>query len=449
MQASNRWLAIFLHLGIFAVLQIAYAVYLAPVFEYEGYANNFNVWKVLIASCMVGLAAILLPIDNKPSTLFLHLILAMAVTPAMVFMGGADVPWDFGFVFFVAFLVVAVVGSQNVALPLPRPKATADAVVAAMLGVASLSVLIVAAAGGYRFINFDFSQVYDFRRNAADALPPAFAYVLTTVTKAIIPLALVLAYKRGRILSCSALIACAFLLAAMSNHKAPLFYPFLVLGVLIVSQKSQPIYWFLALLLVVVTLGVVAGLLVVVGQQDWAGWLATLVVRRALMLPALLNFYYWEFFSEAPHIFWADSRLSLGINENPHGVKMAVLIGAEYFGTDVNANTGWIGSGMGQAGYFGIALYSVGLGILLLIANSFGHRLGGAVASAIFFVPVLTGAFHTDFSSIFVFHGAAVLLLLTSLVSPLGLPQGVDGAGRGIYCRNPEADAALDDARNG
>jgi hypothetical protein len=414
---ESKWLVLLLHLAIYAILQIAYVVYVSVLFEYEGYINQISFTKSVAGASAVAFAAILLPRKYKPSAFFLHLILVAAVTPAMVFMGGADAPWEFGIVFFLAFLLVAVVGSQDVDLPLPSATVTPNFLMLVTLGVASLTVVIVALLGGYRFLNFDFSQVYEFRREAADSLPSAFAYILPTVTKAIIPVGIVLAYQQQRIATCIALVGCSFLLAAMSNHKAPFFYPLIVLGGLALAEKSQPITWLLVIVLSTVAVGSVAGLLVVIGEQEQVKWIGTLVIRRLLFLPALLSFFHWEFFSGAEYIYWADSRLSLGITDNPHGEKMAVLIGIEYFGRDVNANSGWVGSGMGQAGYFGVGLYSIGLACLLLLGNRLAERLGPGPAVGLFVLPVLTGACVTDFSLLFVSHGTAVLILLASCVS--------------------------------
>jgi hypothetical protein len=420
---QSKWLLPLLHLAIFAILQLAYAAYVSVLFEYEGYVNHISPTKILAGACAVGFVATLLPRQNKPSDFFLHLILAMAVTPAMVFMGGADAPWEFGILFFLAFSIVAFVGTQDVALPLPPATITPHALMLFTLGVASLTVLIVALVGGYRFINFDFSQVYDFRREAADSLPSVFSYILPSVTKAIIPVGLVLAYQQRRMLGCITLVGCSFLLAAMSNHKAPFFYPFIVLGALALAEKPQPITRLLAVVLAGVAAGGVAGLLAVIGEQEQVKWVATLIIRRLLMLPALLSFFHWEFFTDAEYIYWADSRLTLGITDNPHGAKMAVLVGMEYFGRDVNANTGWVGSGMGQAGYFGVGLYSIGLACLLLFGNRLAERLGPGSAVGLLVLPVLTGACVTDFSLLFVSHGTALLILLASSVSrELGPP---------------------------
>ena len=90
---------------------------------------------------------------------------------------------------------------------------------------------------------------------------------------------------------------------------------------------------------------------------------------------------------------------------------MADLVGAAYLNEGNHANTGWVGSGYGQAGLFGVAVYSLILGFVVKLFDSFAHQTSNAIASAFFFVPTITMISSSDTLSVFFTQG-----LLPSLV---------------------------------
>ena len=150
-----------------------------------------------------------------------------------------------------------------------------------------------------------------------------------------------------------------------------------------------------------------------------SGLFGNLFVRRSLLVPSLLNWAYFDFFSVNPNTYWADSKLSLGMISSPYDLGIAELIGREFMGNEeTHANTGWIGSGMANAGYVGIALYSVFLGLLLSLLDAYAKKLGYSLILAIFVLNVMTATQSADFTTMLLTHGLFALLLIVMLLQP-------------------------------
>src|SRR3546814_303133 len=128
--------------------------------------------------------------------------------------------------------------------------------------------------------------------------------------------------------------------------------------------------------------------------DEQTAFLATLTTRRMFFVPAYANFLYHDFFSVSSHMYWADSRISLGLVHNPYGMSVPQLImyvysdlneimrhGVATMGS-ANANTGFLGAGYAHAGLLGMAIYGLLISGLLSFANVLQKKLGFAAAGA-------------------------------------------------------------------
>jgi hypothetical protein len=359
----------------------------------------------------------MIPNRTKPSSFFLHLTLATAITPGFVILGIADHPWRYGLLNLLSFLVVVAVARCSIKIKLLKPVTTSKQLLSLFATASAVTALLVYASGGYRFINLDLTRVYELRSAAAEALPSAFKYILPIATKILIPsgIAIALATHRYRFVVAFVFIGLAIALAF--NHKAAFVYPVIVIGVWFVATKRMPSIWMLACLLAVIAIGMIDALAIGAANQYYVSWVASIGIRRAFMVPALLNLYYWEYFTANPTILWADSRLTMGLLSSPYEVNAPQLIAHEYFAANtMSANTGWIGSGMAQAGHLGVLVYSMGLGCVLVLADNCSKRLGFPLTVSLFFISVITAATSTDFLTLFVTHGFAVVILIAVML---------------------------------
>ena len=202
------------------------------------------------------------------------------------------------------------------------------------------------------------------------------------------------------------------MLFALTAHKAPLFYPLFLLFFYFVAKSPNFARYLLVTLCLIVMFGAV-DLWNLQHHEGSYGWFASLIVRRLLLVPSLLNWEYLDYFLTADKYYWADSKFSFGLVDSPHDLAHVNLIGMEYYGNEeMSANTGWIGSGYANAGIVGVALYSVIIGALLAFLDRYASKLGPHIVIAVFILPVFTAFTSTDLSNIFLNHGLVIAILL-------------------------------------
>ena len=416
-----------LYFTYLALLSGLYYIYLVPAWSYTGF-----IWQPESGNIFASLAAFFLlvffvPKGSDTRALFCNLLLAVYLIPSLVVFSFRGFELASALVIWFAVLVVYLVSS--VRLPLLQVASASGVAVVGWLAVSTLaSIVMFIVFGGLENFNLDLSQVYDVRDAAAEGLPGLFAYLGSTISKVFIPFGVVLSifYKKRGFLWFFAISS--ILMFGITSHKsvvafaiaAALFYLFLrsggkfglILGILVASSG-------LSLILVVitdVTDGASSGTII--------SWFSSLFVRRSLMVPPLLDFHYLEFFRYNPNYYWSDSRITLNLIRNPYGGEaMPYVIGLLYFNdVSLGANTGFIGSGFGQAGFIGVFVYSVAVGLVISILNSAGNRVGHPIVFSATLGIVLTMFSSADFVTTILNHGLAFALIILAFLRPASQP---------------------------
>ena len=248
-----------------------------------------------------------------------------------------------------------------------------------------LVLLLTIARGGLNFLNFDFSSVYEFRRDASSSRGAILNYLLLNYIGVILSFGFALAIYLKKYLFIALLIFINTLIFGLTSNKSFLFVGVFTLGLYYILGLRSP-KKALILLFCVISAGLT---LLFVYDPDLLE-LPTLFVRRYLFVPAYANFLYWEFFTTNPYAYWSDSTVGLGIVQSPYGVSTPRVIGSYFTGIDVssraiqfhNANTGWLGSGYGNAGVVGMLIYAVLSGVVTNYVNYLSYVTSPRVATA-------------------------------------------------------------------
>jgi hypothetical protein len=410
-----------LHLLAFMLLAHGYEHSVSVIYASEGFHFTPNDDKWLIALGLTAALSFLTPLrSDRASTLFYHLVLCLVLIPMLVLFHAEDQP-DIFVAQAVAGYLFSVALRPLIGLKPPRwLRMSPHALRRSFFLAALLYIAAILAMGGGRFLNFDLSRVYDLRGDAADNLPPLFDYVSPLISKVVVPTALVLSILHRQYLAALAFACCSVLIFGLTAHKAPLFYPLLVLGVYAASSRKQ-----LGLLLglaIVVVLGISLADFWLARQYDdeLFGWTGKLVMRRVFFLPAQLNFMYYDFFSRNEWVWFSNSKLTLGFADYPYDLSVTHLIGREYFDSEsMGANTGWFGSGYMQAGFPGILLYAAIIAAVFRYVDECA-RLSGKqpLMTAAVIVPVFAMLTSSDLLTAFFTHGLCLnLLLLACLIN--------------------------------
>jgi len=430
------WRLLVLHIIYFILLLFVYTTYIVDIYGYAGFKDALNIKKALFAPLAITSAFVLLRNNGLPSYLFLNLIIASTVTPSFVIFCGSDLPFSFIAVTWLAFAILAIMARFFRLRQFRTIHIDATMLLRWIAGLSLLFIASIFMLGGGRFINFDLSLVYDFRRDAADNLPSIFGYLISNFSKAILPIGIVLSLLHKKWLLLLIFMFCSVMIFALSSNKGPLFMPIAIIFIYWFSRRPKPANLSLLALITVALIGSLDFYLKQSGIGGIAGWFGYLSVNRTLLVPSLLNWAYYDFFSVNPYDYWSSSRFSFGLSASSYDLDIPALIGKEFFGDAENfANTGWIGSGMANAGYFGIALYSILIGSLLLFIDAYAKKLGNSMMSSVFLISVMTATRGLDFTAMFLTGGLFVLLFIVILLKPKKITKTDIGAfKKAHYC---------------
>jgi hypothetical protein len=413
----NSKIAIYcaLYCAYFVLYLFIYNSYVTQIYGYMGYENDLSLSSIPLAVIAIALCAGLAGSSSAPSVFFLHIALGTIIVPTMVLFCGANLPAFFFLISVSAYLVVALTSKLITVKDFRLFETSNTNLLRTFTALSIGSIAIVFLLGGGRFLNFDFAAVYEIRVDAAQNLPDIFAYTNFVLGKVIIPFGIVIAVLQRRWIYLLLLSSSAVLLFALTAHKGVLFNPLAVLLVYYITGKKASIQYFV-MALIAVGIASAAEFQFSEGSDYWMG---SLLVRRALLTPSLLNWFYIDWFSLNKFYFWADSRLSFGFVNAPDALPPANLIGLQYFGREeTSANTGWIGSGYANAGLAGVLIYSLGVGLLLSILNSYAKRFGSRLVVSLFFILIITIYTSTDLITSLLTHGLLVALVLISIMRP-------------------------------
>jgi hypothetical protein len=415
---SGRFKIPFLYSLYYGVLAYLYINYLSVDWVYMGFDLYIGPLNVLFSICGMVLFMFMAPVGRDVRSILLNIFLSIYLVPLLVLFALGGRPLSSLLVMILCSFVMFQV--SRVRIPsVEFAKVGPAFFLGSVVFLAIMLVMVLYFFLGFQYFNLDFREVYNFREDSAEKLPPLFAYLSSIFSKALIPLGVVAALLYRQPLMALGLAFVSLLLFGFTSHKSMIFYPLIAAALYYVLNRSADYSRILLLIVTAVAICVVdVALMILNGPDSVWGWYTSLFLRRALFIPPLLDFHYIEFFSSYPPIYWADSRLTFGLLENPYDLSAPYLIGNVYFGDDTGANTGFIGSGFAQASWLGALLYSVGAGLTVALLNAHGRRQGVAFVSSVTAVQVVTMFSSTDFVTLFLTHGMLLSFLLLGFIDP-------------------------------
>ena len=409
-----------LQYGLYFFLLLGIYIFgVAPVYAYMGFIQAFKVENLSISLLILLVVFPFIRPAALPTSFFLNMAVALILVPTLVLYTGAGLPHRYALTTAFALILIAVTAKILHLVPLQVARVRRERLLALLFVLSGVVVLAIFLFGGARYLNFNLAAVYDLRREAALNLPGVFAYLTPLVTKVAIPFALVFALRERRWFFAAVLVFLSFLLFGLTAHKSLLFYPVVVLFVYYTAGSRYLVQNFLAALVAILLVSGVDLWFQLHGAGGLSGWFASLFARRAILVPSFLNWYYLDFFASAEKYFWADSKVTFGLIDPPYDLRFVHLIGSEYFNREeMSANTGWIGSGYANAGIWGVLLYSVLIGALFALLDSYTHRHGTRMVIALFALPVFTLLTSTDFLTMLLTHGLFISIFVLAMIKP-------------------------------
>lgn len=413
---SSRAKIVFLYLIYYGILCYLYTDYLSDEWSYAGFDLYIDPLNIVLSTGALILFVFMVPIHRDVRSILLNIFLSTYLAPMLALSAFGGHPQSSLLVAVTCSFVMFRVSSFQIP-SVELAKISPGVFLGIIIFLSVFLLLLFYFFSGFDHFNLDFREVYNFREDAEESLPPLFAYLASTFSKLLIPLGVVSALIYRLPLVALGFAAISILLFGFTSHKSMVFYPLIAAGIYYALNRSIDYSKILILLVIALAICVVdISWWRESGPDSIWGWYSSLLLRRSMFVPPLLDFYYIEFFSNHVPIYWADSRLTFGLFQSPYGLTAPYLIGNVYFGDDTGANTGFIGSGFAQAGWFGALLYSVGAGLTLALLNAHGRRQGVAFVSAVTAIQVTTMFSATDFVTLFLTHGMLLAFLMLGLI---------------------------------
>ena len=395
------------------LLCVVYVYALVPYYAYSGITLAPTSVKFLEAFLCVAVTSVLLPSDRQnPSSWVLRLLVILIIVPfACVYaMKGADRGFFYlgvgGFVLTVS-LVRLMPKFRLKKLPKPFLALTV------LMSCTAVSYILLYVQNGLPSLKAtDLTRVYEIRESYVTGWV-WLEYLLKWQGKIVNAALLWFGYyRRSRFLMVAA-ICLQGLIFLWTGHKVYLFM-FALYGAVVYAAHRD---WKLP------RLTQWAGLVVAIATVPLLFHLSTmpasLLVRRAFVVPAINSYYYHDFFSKEDKVYLANSSLSMGLVENPYAEYKNVpsMIGSIYRSEGANSNVGYIADGYMHFGALGIIVVSIMLGFILVFTDSIvrGNRSPFTIAMAT--IPLLSIVNSSLLTSLFT-HGVVLSWFIIYFVGP-------------------------------
>ena len=421
-----------------ALFHFVYLRYSSYMWGYMGLTGDLDAVRLIAGMTFLAIYLVYLPKDRGPRAFFLHCFALLYLMPGLSLFAYNTFPTHSFMIIVIAAITLRVASAIPVDLPVRR-SLSLRVYAFGTVGVTGLLIAVLVFIGGLNTFNLDFQQVYSFRDEAAENLPPIFGYIIPIFTKTVIPFGIAAALHYRYRNFAVVLILASIIIFGITSHKIMLFAPILVAITYLAIKRLNPL-----ITLVSGTVVILAAIAVAVMLNDvlpvtslW-GWVESLFMWRSMILPAYLDYEHITFFSDNVKYYWSASQVTFGLFDAPYnGVQIPQVIGLAVFNDPTMvANAGFVGNGFAQAGLVGVLLYATGIGLILSFFDTVARIFGSPFVISATLTLVLTMLVSADFLSMFLTHGLLLGLLLLLFLAPAGGVVPSVGAGAGVSSRS-------------
>lgn len=393
------------------ILDLTYIFFISVFFGYAGFDLNIDVVTYVESWALYLLCiSFLQHTMEKPSNFLIFLFLVITVAPMLSMYGLSPQSALYTYFVVLVFLIFILV-QRGPDLKIPYIKHGTYLTVFISLCFISI-VLIKMAIGGSLFrINFDFSQVYSFRKELGSSLfNGIWSYIVPWMMKIFTIIMIAFALLKKKYFIVFLLIIFQVMLFGITSHKAVAFYPIFAISLYVFKDSKY------TLILVIGSL--VFFLLICFSSYIFFDdkLLSSYMIRRVFFLPAQLKFQYYDYFSTNGFVYWSHSIFKSFI-DYPFSLEPSHLIGSIYHGDAMNSsNTGFIGTSYMNFGFPGMVILGFFVALLIKIVDNFSK--GGKPTW--FYLSFLSVPFFDLFANaalltIILTHGLGIALLMAWL----------------------------------
>lgn len=284
-----------------------------------------------------------------------------------------------------------------------------DMIMTALFIIVFLYAFITLTSRMGLIFNFELSNVYAIRSSYYLTVSSSIVKKLNWVAYIINPLFFALFIKKRYWINFSLSLFLQYYLFSATGLKAYLFVLVWV-AVLMVLVRLRHSYIYLIAFIALVTLG-----------STLAYWvldihiITGLFVRRTLLLPARLSFYYHSFFSTHPYICLSNDIFKYFI-KYPYKLAPGYEVSIFFFNNPtMNSCNGIVGDGFANFGYIGMIVWALIISFVFMIMDLLSRNKDKQVAISVVamsVVALLNSPLMTDLTTHGILLGLIIIFLL-------------------------------------
>lgn len=381
-------------------------------YGYMGFnTRDVDGWTLAGAYALALLPSFFLPLSTKkPSTMLLWLLYLIAYVPLtfvpMLSLEYYDPAATLRFSGFICVTFIGVMLSTRIPRfefgTIPRPVAIAMLVVLMLVLYGYL-----AATHGLTLKLVSLDEVYDVRSEFKDdsaRIGRIGIYAVFWIASVLNPLCLALGVTRRKPLLLGIGILGQFVIFSLTGFKTVLLSTVLIPGMsFLLGRRPHRSGFRLAW-------AAAAGFLFAL---TWTR-LTTLLVRR-LLITGVVSGWYYEFFSQNPHVKMGNSIFRF-IADYPYHLPVPNLIAEKYLDSPTtSANGNLWADAFANFGFMGIAIWSVALALYLWAYDSAAKGRNAKLCALLLVVPGMSVS-NVALQTALLTHGLALLLLVVLLI---------------------------------
>ncbi len=388
-------------------LDIVYVKYLSPLYSYSDFTCNLSV-KCYVISWVILMPFIPLiiakykrySIDNS----IIAIIALLALVPSTSLF--AFKPMDIRFLVLYVIYWMMLFVYDNIT-PKIKIRVSSDIVNQYLIGVIAIILCIVVVYVSVRYtgfrLNFSITNVYDLRSEAKGYNMPIILQYLLSAAGNVLPLILMYYLSEKKNNKAIALGVILFIDFSIGGHKSVLAKLLICIAGYRFFDKFKISWMSWSLFVFTIFAGLEKLLL-----DSYL--LIGLIIRRVLYVPALLNYYYYDFFTINEVDYFQQGFLRWFGFSSSYNINISHIIGYYYFNNiDTGANNGLFSDAYSNLGVAGVLVMPF---VLVFIIRIIGSAAKG-LSKKFHLLAILITAFgliSSSFSTVLLTHG---ILLMT------------------------------------
>lgn len=390
------------------LLDYSYLNYIVPSFSSIGMIQNIDPVKLVESYIVFIIILLIIPkVFRKPSDYLIFVFFMVLIVPLMSYYGLNTQVRVFFYMMISGFLIVTYTVKY---LPsyVPKKLRVGNLAIILLIGTDFLVLLWLTVNGGFSSFNLDFSKVYDFRRGevVSSISVGIWSYVNVWVYKVINPILIAIALMKKKYPLIILFVVLQVIYFGISSHKSVFFFGLIPIVLYKVMQYKKPFHATVVGVCVLIVSAIFISLLL----NDI--FMVSLLVRRTFYTPVLLNFAYYNIFSEIGYVYFSSMNVLNDYLSYPFQYSPVRLVSYYLYGhPNTTCNTNFLATSYMQLGYCGVVLYSVIASFLLWLADMLSQNLPKWFAISVVFAPFISLFTSADLFTAMLTHGLLLSLL--------------------------------------